>query len=102
MRSCLLDSAQPLPGEIGPIEGQTARYWPDADAQDGGVSDMSRKVSTQWAVQLITCLFATLLARHRFEHPVASQRRDLHDELRRLTMRRDRRPADLETILVGR
>jgi hypothetical protein len=54
MRSCLLDSAQPLPEEIGPTEGQTARYWPDADAQAGGVSDMARKVGTEWAVPPIS------------------------------------------------
>ena len=54
MRSCVLDSAQPQPEEIGPTEGQTARYWPDADAQAGGVSDMSRKVGTEWAVPPIS------------------------------------------------
>jgi hypothetical protein len=54
MRSCLLDSAQPLPGEIGPTEGQTARCWHDADAQAGGVSDMSREVGTEWAVRPIS------------------------------------------------
>jgi hypothetical protein len=54
MRSCLLDSAQPLPGEIGPTQGQTAHYSPDADAQASGVSDMSRKVGTEWAVPSIS------------------------------------------------
>jgi hypothetical protein len=43
MRSCLLDSAQPLPEEIGPTEGRTARYWRDANAQAGGVSDYVEK-----------------------------------------------------------
>ena len=50
MRSYALIRPSHCPEEIGPTEGQTARYWPDADAQAGGVSDMSRKVGTEWAV----------------------------------------------------
>jgi hypothetical protein len=33
----------------------------------GGVSDMSRKVGTEWAVRPKACVFATVLGRHRLE-----------------------------------
>jgi hypothetical protein len=39
---------------------RSARYWPNADAQAGGVSDMSRKVGTEWAVPPITQLLEFL------------------------------------------
>jgi hypothetical protein len=41
-------------GDRVKLRAKTARYWPGADAQAGAVSDMSRKVGTEWAVSPIS------------------------------------------------
>jgi hypothetical protein len=103
MRSCLLDSAQPLPEEIGPAEGQTARYWPDADAQAGGVSDMSRKVGTEWgsatdySAQVLEFLGVTGL-NNRWHRNAAISMTSYADSRCANTSR----GADFGTILAGR
>jgi hypothetical protein len=44
-----LDTPAADRGDRAKLRAKTARYWPGADAQAGGVSDMSRKVGTEWA-----------------------------------------------------